>query len=228
MAMHPYHPSSLLLPDFVPIEYSPGRITGVFSAFFVVSFALCWKLSGTYKHLGRVDRLLVGWFANTGVVYIFLKGYWVFTPDFYKSQPSNLLTWFFNEFWKEYGKGDSRYPARFSTLVVIEGFTAIVEGPASLLATYAILYKKPYAHPLQFGVSLIKFYGGILYFTTAYLARTGFHVRGPLYFWGYFVAVKGIFPVISFLIVCRSWMYLVEAFASKNSSARDSLEKKHV
>ncbi|BBN03328.1 cholestenol Delta-isomerase [Marchantia polymorpha subsp. ruderalis] len=227
MAMHPYCPSSLLLPDFVPIEYSPARISLVLCSYSAIIFAIGWKLSGTRRHLGTFDRLLVIWFTTTGLVYIFMKGYWVFTPDFYEHRPSQPVTRFINEFWKEYGKGDSRFISRFSALVVTEGFTAVVEGPASLLATYAILYNKPYAHPLQFAASLTKFYNGFIYFTTAYLARTSFNVPGPVYFWGYFVAVKGIFVVVPFVIVCRSWIYLVEAFASKNSSGRTSLEKKH-
>jgi len=35
---------------------------------------------------------------------------------------------------KEYSKGDSRYAARDATIVTVEGITAVLEGPASLLA----------------------------------------------------------------------------------------------
>lgn len=35
---------------------------------------------------------------------------------------------------KEYSKGDSRYAARDSAVVAVEGITAVLEGPASLLA----------------------------------------------------------------------------------------------
>lgn len=35
---------------------------------------------------------------------------------------------------KEYSKGDSRYAARDSAVVTVEGITAVLEGPASLLA----------------------------------------------------------------------------------------------
>ena len=35
---------------------------------------------------------------------------------------------------KEYSKGDSRYAARDAGVVTVEGLTAVLEGPASLLA----------------------------------------------------------------------------------------------
>lgn len=35
---------------------------------------------------------------------------------------------------KEYSKGDSRYAARDAGVVAVEGLTAVLEGPASLLA----------------------------------------------------------------------------------------------
>ena len=35
---------------------------------------------------------------------------------------------------KEYSKGDSRYAARASDIVAVEGITTVLEGPACLLA----------------------------------------------------------------------------------------------
>jgi hypothetical protein len=40
---------------------------------------------------------------------------------------------------KEYNKGDSRYVARDAATVTVEGITAVLEGPASLLAVYVIM-----------------------------------------------------------------------------------------
>uniref|UniRef100_A0A6N2MH06 EXPERA domain-containing protein n=1 Tax=Salix viminalis TaxID=40686 RepID=A0A6N2MH06_SALVM len=55
---------------------------------------------------------------------------------------------------KEYSKGDSRYAARDAATVTVEGVTAVVEGPASLLAVYAIASGKSYSYILQLAVSL--------------------------------------------------------------------------
>jgi hypothetical protein len=41
---------------------------------------------------------------------------------------------------KEYSKGDSRYVARDTATVTVEGITAVLEGPASLLAVYAFFH----------------------------------------------------------------------------------------
>ncbi|KAL2642292.1 hypothetical protein R1flu_009879 [Riccia fluitans] len=228
MGEHPYCPSSLKLEGFIPIQFSPQFIASVFIAFLFLTFVTCWKITGAYyRHLGKADRALVGWWTIAGLVYLFLKGYYVFTPNFYKLQPSNFVTKFFNEFWKEYGKGDSRYMSRFPTIVLIEGFTAVIEGPASLLVVYAILYKKKWAHPLQFAASLTKFYGGVLYFSTAYLADTAYSVPGPVYFWGYFVLVKGLMALIPFIVVCRSWLCMMDEFSSSAcTSTAHSVEKK--
>ena len=35
---------------------------------------------------------------------------------------------------KEYSKGDSRYAGRDSAVIAVEGITAVIEGPACLLA----------------------------------------------------------------------------------------------
>lgn len=42
---------------------------------------------------------------------------------------------------KEYSKGDSRYAARDSCVVTVEGITVVLEGPASLLAVYVLNYE---------------------------------------------------------------------------------------
>ena len=44
--------------------------------------------------------------------------------------------WFLPCSGKEYSKGDSRYVARDAATVTVEGITAVLEGPASLLAVY--------------------------------------------------------------------------------------------
>jgi hypothetical protein len=46
--------------------------------------------------------------------------------------------WFLPCSGKEYSKGDSRYVARDAATVTVEGITAVLEGPASLLAVYVL------------------------------------------------------------------------------------------
>ena len=89
-----------------------------------------------------------------------LEGYFVFSPEFYKDKTGFylaevckflfLITTVLNPklilrslivnnhqlklVGKEYSKGDSRYAARDAGVVTVEGLTAVLEGPASLLA----------------------------------------------------------------------------------------------
>ncbi|MED6176583.1 hypothetical protein PIB30_089625 [Stylosanthes scabra] len=78
----------------------------------------------------RTDRLLMCWWAFTGLTHIIVEGYFVFAPEFYKDKTGFYLA----EVWKEYSKGDSRYAGRDAGIVSIEGLTAVFGGPASLLA----------------------------------------------------------------------------------------------
>ncbi|KAF5781813.1 putative emopamil-binding protein [Helianthus annuus] len=57
-------------------------------------------------------------------------GYFVFTPEFFKQKNPTYLA----EVWKEYNKGDSRYVGRDSAVIAVEGRTAVLEGPACILA----------------------------------------------------------------------------------------------
>ncbi|KAF5726614.1 putative 3-beta-hydroxysteroid-Delta(8) Delta(7)-isomerase [Tripterygium wilfordii] len=95
------------------------------------------------------------WWAFTGLTHIILEGYFVFSPEFYKDKTANYLA----EVWKEYSKGDSRYAGRDAGVVTLEGITAVLGGPASLLAVYAIAKGKSYSYILQFAVSLGQLYG---------------------------------------------------------------------
>ncbi|CAM6090029.1 unnamed protein product [Calypogeia fissa] len=179
-ASHPYYPTSMELPGFVPAFLSQGYILGVFTAVTAVVFAIGWKVSGTRKYLTTLERLLVCWWLCTGLIHMVLEGYFVFTPDFYKLGYSNFLA----EVWKEYGLGDSRYPGRDTTVVIIEGITAVFEGPAALLAVYAILYRKPYSYPIQLATSLGQVYGTVVYYATSYFSEHELAIPGRDLFLG--------------------------------------------
>uniref|UniRef100_A0A0E0MQA1 EXPERA domain-containing protein n=1 Tax=Oryza rufipogon TaxID=4529 RepID=A0A0E0MQA1_ORYRU len=113
--------------------------------------------------------------------------------------------------WKEYSKGDSRYVARDPATVTVEGITAVLEGPASLLAVYAIASGKSYSHILQFTVCLGQLYGCLVYFITAYLDGFNFWTS-PFYFWAYFIGANSSWVVIPTMIAIRSWKKICAAF----------------
>ncbi|KAF5741236.1 3-beta-hydroxysteroid-Delta(8) Delta(7)-isomerase [Tripterygium wilfordii] len=202
---HPYVPKDLKLPGFVPGFLSWSTILGVFglSSFLVVS--LVWIFSGKSKK-SKVDRLIMCWWAFTGLVHIMLEGYFVFSPEFYKEKTAN----YFAEVWKEYSKGDSRYAGRDAAVVTVEGITAVLEGPASLLAVYAIAKGKSYSYILQFAISLGQLYGTAVYYITSYLQGDNF-AASPLYYYGYYIGANFSWIVIPSIIAIRCWRKICAA-----------------
>lgn len=210
MAQHPYVPETLELPGFVPNLLSITQILLGYGLASVAVVLLVWFLSGKFRHLFGVDRLLMCWWAFTGLTHLVLEGYFVFTPDFYKKTTPIFLA----EVWKEYSKGDSRYAARDSAVVVVEGITSVLEGPASLLLVYAIASQRAYSHPLQLAVCLGQLYGCIVYFFTTWLDGEEY-AAGPFYFWFYYIFMNFIWVVIPSIIALRSWRKIVAKFENK-------------
>ncbi|XP_054787862.1 probable 3-beta-hydroxysteroid-Delta(8),Delta(7)-isomerase isoform X2 [Prosopis cineraria] len=166
---HPYEPRDLQLPGFVPLVLSQSTIVGVYGVASLLVVSFIWIFSGRLAKR-TIDRVLMCWWAFTGLTHIILEGYFVFSPEFYKDKTANYLA----EVWKEYSKGDSRYAARDAGIVTVEGITAVLEGPASLLAVYAIATGKSYSYILQFAISLGQLYGTAVYYTTAILEENLF------------------------------------------------------
>ncbi|KAK6238964.1 hypothetical protein QUC31_004433 [Theobroma cacao] len=197
---HPYVPRDLQLPGYVAISLSQSTILGVFglASLFVVS--LVWIVSGRLRKVSNLDRFLMCWWAFTGLTHMILEGYFAFSPEFYKDKAGFYLA----EVWKEYSKGDSRYAGRDAAIVTVEGITAVLEGPTSLLAVYAIAKGKGYSYILQFAISLGQLYGTLVYFITAYLDGDNF-AASPFYYYAYYVLANSFWVLIPSLIAVRCW-----------------------
>ncbi|CAN6880272.1 unnamed protein product [Brassica oleracea] len=121
------------------------------------------------------------------------------------------LVWFL--FGKEYSKGDSRYAGRDSAVIAVEGITAVIEGPASLLSVYAIAKGKSYSYVLQLAISLGQLYGCLVYFITAFLEGDNFSTSS-FYYYSYYIGANGWWVLIPLLIYYRSWNKICEAAAN--------------
>ncbi|RID58110.1 hypothetical protein BRARA_F01429 [Brassica rapa] len=88
-AAHPYVPRDLKLPGYVPISMSMSSILSVYlaSSLFVVS--LVWFLFGRKK--AKLHKLLMCWWAFSGLTHLVLEGYFVFSPEFFKDNTSSYL-----------------------------------------------------------------------------------------------------------------------------------------
>ncbi|XP_045789142.1 probable 3-beta-hydroxysteroid-Delta(8),Delta(7)-isomerase [Trifolium pratense] len=211
---HPYVPRDLNLPGYIPCFLSQSNILSIYASFTISVFAVTWIFSGRLKKT-TVDRLLIFWWAFTGLTHFVLEGYFAFTPEFYKDNTGFYLA----EVWKEYSKGDSRYAARDAGVVTVEGLTAVLEGPASLLAVYAIATGKPYSYILQFAVSLGQLYGTAVYFITAILEGDNFSTNS-FYYYAYYIGANFSWIVIPSIICIRCWRKIVAAVQVQNQTKK--------
>ncbi|MCO5586714.1 hypothetical protein L7F22_040656 [Adiantum nelumboides] len=124
MAQHPFVPETLELPGYVPNFLSIVHILWGYGLASLGVVIAVWFLSDKFRHLIGVERLLMCWWAFTGLAHFILEGYFVFIPDFYKTTTPIFLA----KVWKEYSKGHSRYAARDSAVVVVEGITSVFFG----------------------------------------------------------------------------------------------------
>ncbi|KAL9414435.1 hypothetical protein AB3S75_042828 [Citrus x aurantiifolia] len=203
---HPYVPRDLNLVDYAPNLLSQSTILAAYglASLFVVS--LIRVISGKVSKISKTDRWLMCWWAFTGLTHIILEGYFAFSPEFYKDKSGFYLA----EVWKEYSKGDSRYAARDAGVVAVEGITAVLEGPASLLSVYAIATGKSYSYILQFAISLGQLYGTAVYFMTSYLEGDNF-AASPYYYNLYYIGANASWVVIPSLIAIRCWKKICAA-----------------
>ncbi|XP_022158411.1 probable 3-beta-hydroxysteroid-Delta(8),Delta(7)-isomerase [Momordica charantia] len=214
-APHPYVPADLQLSEYVPVSLPFSTIIGVYFLSSILVTSLVWTLSGRLPKKAKIERLLMCWWVFTGLTHMILEGYFVFSPEFYKDKTSFYLA----EVWKEYSKGDSRYAARESGIVSIEGLTSVLEGPACILAMYAIATEKSYSYILQFAISLGQLYGTFLYYITAVLDGDNFS-SGPFYYYAYYVVANSFWILIPSLIAIRCWKKICAAMNSEGHKKR--------
>ncbi|RZC43723.1 hypothetical protein C5167_036667 [Papaver somniferum] len=215
MVSHPYVPQDLILEDYVPVSLAQSTIVGVYGIASVLVASFIWLVSGRCAKLSKMERLIMCWWAFTGLTHMVLEGYFVFSPEFYKDKTGNFLA----EVWKEYSKGDSRYAGRDAGIVTIEGLTAVIEGPACLLAVYAIAKRKYYSDLLQISISLGQLYGTAAYFVMSILQGDNFAIS-PFYYYSYYIFANSFWVWIPSLIVIRSWKIISAAVASHQAPAQ--------
>ncbi|XP_004512941.1 probable 3-beta-hydroxysteroid-Delta(8),Delta(7)-isomerase [Cicer arietinum] len=214
---HPYIPKDMILPNYVPCFLSQSNILSVYASFTLILFSLTWIFSERLKKT-KVDRILIFWWAFTGLTHIILEGYFVFAPEFFKDNTGFYLA----EVWKEYSKGDSRYAGRDAAVVTVEGLTAVLEGPASLLAVYAIATGKSYSYILQFAISLGQLYGTAVYYITAILEGDNFSTNS-FYYYSYYIGANFSWIVIPSIISIRCWKKISAAFRVQSQTKKPKL-----
>ncbi|CAJ1971885.1 unnamed protein product [Sphenostylis stenocarpa] len=161
----------------------------------------------------KVDKLLMWWWTFSGLTNMIIEGYFVFSPELFKDKTGFFLA----EIWKEYSKADSRYAGRDAGVVTIEAVTAVLEGPASILAVYSIAAGKSYSYILQFAISLGQLYGIAVYFITAFLEGDDFSASS-FYYYAYYIGANASWIILPSIVVIRCWRKICAAFKVMDDS----------
>jgi len=77
MKQHPYYPTDLQLPNYVPNDKSIVEILGVFFGFIGCSVVLLWLIISGLPHMKNnlMLKLKVCWFFVCGLIHLVLEGY---------------------------------------------------------------------------------------------------------------------------------------------------------
>ncbi|KAM3206996.1 hypothetical protein ACQJBY_062280 [Aegilops geniculata] len=82
MSAHPYAPAGLDLPGYVPLRLSQLEIVAFYLGASLVVLLSVWLISGRCRRISKADRVLMCWWAFTGLTHILIEGPFLFTPNF--------------------------------------------------------------------------------------------------------------------------------------------------
>ncbi|KAF5349526.1 hypothetical protein D9756_008998 [Leucocoprinus leucothites] len=197
--LHPYYPTNLTLPGYIPNSRSVTELIGAWlvalSIITVVTFA--W-LSPNNK-LTLTERLITLWFVTCGFIHIVFEGHFIFNHNTLVS-----LTDFISQEWKEYAKSDSRYLHSDPFVLTIETITSCIWGPLCLFIAYATANRFPSCHVWTALMCFAHVYGDALYYATTIIQGCPDSRPEVLYFWVYFIGLNALWLIIPIALLTRS------------------------
>ncbi|NXV93693.1 EBP isomerase, partial [Calonectris borealis] len=210
---HPYWPRSLPLPGYVASARPGWQCAGAVAAAGAGLLALGWVLGGTGggarggASRSPARRLALGWFLMCAGVHGILEGYFSLR---HRELPaaSGLLA---DVCEHRAGVPGSLRGGGDDFTVAMETVTAWAWGPLSFLTFLAFLRRHPTRYVLQLLVSLGQLYGDVLYFATEAQAGWSHSDPRPLYFWGYFVGLNGVWVLVPGALLADACQHLAAA-----------------
>ncbi|NXL46089.1 EBP isomerase, partial [Podilymbus podiceps] len=207
---HPYWPRSLPLPGYVASARPGWQCAGAVAVAGAGLLALGWALGGAGGGASRspARRLALGWFLTCAAVHGILEGYFSLRHRELPAATGLLADVC------ERRAGDARVPGKRGCddfTVAMETVTAWAWGPLSFLTFLAFLRHHPTRYVLQLLVSLGQLYGDVLYFATEAQAGWSHSDPRPLYFWGYFVGLNGLWVLVPGALLVDACRHLTSA-----------------
>ncbi|KAK4516465.1 Endoglucanase [Mucor velutinosus] len=116
---HPYAPSSLSIPHYVPNEKSTAELLFIAGGIMTILVGLSYAISRSW-FFNTTSTTRFTWFGICGLMHCGFEGYWLWNRATLASQND-----IFAQLWKEYAHGDSRYLANDELLLTLEIMTTV-------------------------------------------------------------------------------------------------------
>ncbi|KAJ3293536.1 hypothetical protein HDU79_000237 [Rhizoclosmatium sp. JEL0117] len=221
---HPFYPLGLSVPNYTPSQITMIETLAIFFSFVFAAMAVASFLI-TRKTTDTATRLLFVWWVSCSMIHGIVEGYFAFTNGTIAGDQTVL-----SAVWKEYAMSDSRYMTSDPFVVVMEGFTAVLWGPLSMIAAYLLYHSHPSRHLLQLIISCGQLYGLLIYYGTEIFE--GFAHASPafLHFYVYFWGFNFPWFVIPLLVIRSSGSVIIKActdFEGKGKAAGAKKVKKN-
>ncbi|KAI8639269.1 Emopamil-binding protein [Parasitella parasitica] len=209
---HPYAPSELTIPNYVPNEKSTSELLLIASSIMTMIVGLLYvifRCSSISKNT-TTSTLKFIWFATCGLMHCGFEGYWLRNRTTIAGQNDILA-----QLWKEYAHGDSRYLTNDELLLTLEIMTIFIWGPLCLVSAYYILRNSPKQYIFQLIASLCHLFSCSLYFIMD-LPEAKHCVSSPVYFYIYFLGLNSPWLLVPSSLVNQSYRYLSHAIRVKS------------
>ncbi|KAJ2310119.1 hypothetical protein IWW54_003363, partial [Coemansia sp. RSA 2705] len=200
--MHPYLPTTLALPAYVPPEQSALALCAAMgAAVAAVLAAACVVLRRRGVSGGDLGAAL--WFVLSGSMHCTFELYYVVAS----SCPGGIAARrdVAASLWKEYALSDSRYVAGAAAVRVQEAATVLVIGPLCWLAVAGICARRGCLRDLaQLAASVLHVQSVLLYYGAELAAPASACRPEPRYYYGYFVGANLPWLVVPLVLAARS------------------------
>ncbi|KAJ1937933.1 hypothetical protein FBU59_004605 [Linderina macrospora] len=198
---HPYFPRSMSMPHYQPSQFSAiESLLTVGGSAFAVGLLAVFLIGRTKTPLTCKDKFVAIWMMVSAGIHMVLEGYFV-----YHNRDLAGMQTVMADLWREYSHSDSRYLTSDPFTVIMEGVTAVCDGPFAALTAYGVLTDSPVRYVAQLIVSVMQLYGNVLYMLTNAFEGFAYSNPHPYYFYGYFVFMNAIWVVIPIYLIHDAW-----------------------
>lgn len=168
-------------------------------------------LVGRRRKLPTSDKLVVLWLIYVAIVHLTLEAMFVYLS---LTGTVNGSSGLFAEIWQEYARADFRWGVSDATVVTLEMWTVLLNGPMCILVAYAILTDKPYRHFVQIVLNVCEIYGGWITFGPEWITGSkNLDTSNFLYTWVYLFFFNFIWVIFPALLLLQS--FLATSWSSK-------------